>query len=160
MEAQNRVSSEKHSDEAENKKVQIDAHMERADQFYAEEKYAEGRKELDKAYEILKVSIESMRGGETLVRDLNFATPEDEYHYEVDRNDTHQMLVTNVVAQKKPRPRTMERIEKFVAKAKELRDQADAQAKDGDHEDAIKTLEKSTKELIRAIRAAGLFIPG
>ena len=38
-----------------------------------------------------------MRSGDTLVRSLNFASKEEEYRYEIDRNDTHQMLIKVLV---------------------------------------------------------------
>jgi len=161
LDAQKRVSEEKNvGDSAEEVRVKIGIHMDQAKNLYDQQKYAEGRKVLDKAYNLLKISIESLRGGDTLVRDLNFETPEDEYHYEVDRNDTHQMLVKVLLKDKKPRPRAMDRIKKYIAESKVLRAAAEEQAGAGQFEEAIKTLENSTKSLVRAIRSAGVFIPG
>ena len=121
----------------------------------------EGRKMLDKAYVSTKIAIEQLRGGETLVRSLNFETPKDEYHYEIDRNDTHTMLVTVLLKEKvEASDRVKEMVDKFMAKAKVLRQKADEQAKNGEYETAITTLEQSTKEIVRAIRSAGVFIPG
>jgi hypothetical protein len=56
-------------------------------------KYKEGRSELDRAYLVAKAGISNLRSGDTLVRSLNFASKEEEYHYEIDRNNTHQMLI-------------------------------------------------------------------
>ncbi len=44
--------------------------------------------------------------------------------------------------------------------ALQLRKAADARAAGADHAAAVKLLEDSTRELIRAIRSAGVFIPG
>lgn len=121
----------------------------------------EGRKMLDEAYVAAKVAIEHLRGGETLVHSLNFADSEEEYHYEVDRNDTHRMLV-NVLLKEKMEKNSGARsmVDKFLGKADQLRMQADAQASDGQYENAVGTLEQSTKEIVRAIRSAGIYIPG
>ena len=121
----------------------------------------EGRKMLDEAYVAAKVAIEHVRGGETLVHSLNFANSEEEYHYEIDRNDTHRMLVDVLLKEKMSKnasARAM--VDKFLGKADALRKVADGQAADGEYENAVTTLEKSTKEIVRAIRSAGIYIPG
>ena len=121
----------------------------------------EGRKMLDEAYVAAKVAIEQQRGGETLVHSLNFANSEEEYHYEVDRNDTHRMLV-DVLLKEKMNKNSSARamVNKFLGKADELRKKADTQASGGEYENAVTTLEMSTKEIVRAIRSAGIYIPG
>lgn len=126
-----------------------------------ENKLAEARKALDEAYAAAKVAIEHLRGGDTLVRSLNFATKEEEYHYEVDRNDTHKMLVTVLAEQKmKSDPNKRKAVDSFVEKAAQIRTQAEAKAGTGDFDAGVKLLEDSTKELVRAIRSVGIFIPG
>lgn len=118
------------------------------------------RTELDKAYQLLKVSIESLRGGQTLVRSLDFATPEEEYHYEIDRNDTHNMLVKILLKDMKVSTYTDKKVSEFTGKAKSIRTDAEKSALNNQFEDAIKLLEESTKQLVRAIRSAGIYIPG
>ena len=121
----------------------------------------EGRKMLDEAYVAAKVAIEHLRGGETLVRSLNFANSEEEYHYEVDRNDTHRMLVNVLLTERMDNNESVQvMVGKFMNKADELRARADRQASEGEYENAITTLEDSTKEIVRAIRSAGIYIPG
>ena len=51
-------------------------------------------------------------------------------------------------------------VNKFMDKAASLRQQAETQASKGDYDAAIQTLEHSTKEIVRAIRGAGIYIPG
>ncbi|MBI5910826.1 MAG: hypothetical protein HY848_12850 [Betaproteobacteria bacterium] len=115
-----------------------------------------GRAALDRAYLLAKAAVSSLRGGDTLVRSLHFATREEEYRYEVDRNDTHQMLIKVLLNGK---TRTTEQ-QSVLAKALQLRNQADAAAAGADHAAGVRLLEESTRELIRAIRGAGVFIPG
>ena len=114
------------------------------------------RSALDRAYLLTKAAVSSLRSGDTLVRSLHFANREEEYRYEVDRNDTHQMLV-KVLLEGKPRTAGQQGL---IDKALQLRSSAEAAAAGRDHVAAVKLLEESTRELIRAIRSAGVFIPG
>ncbi|MEN8205572.1 MAG: hypothetical protein ABFS24_06125 [Pseudomonadota bacterium] len=126
-----------------------------------EGKVDEGRKLLDEAYVAAKVAIEQLRGGDTLVRSLNFESSEEEYLYEIDRNDTHRMLVTVLLREKMKADSGVEtRVGVFMNKADDLRARAEKQAASGDHEAAVHTLEESTKEIVKAIRSAGIYIPG
>ena len=115
---------------------------------------------LDKAYEKTKLSVERSREGETLVRELKFETPEDEYIYELDRNDTHRMLLTVLLQEKMKSDRIKERVESFITAADEFRATAVDSAEDKRFEDATAELERSTSELVKAIRSAGVYIPG
>jgi hypothetical protein len=126
---------------------------------------AEGRIEaargpLDQAYLIAKASVSSMRGGDTLVRSLSFASREEEYRYEVDRNDTHQMLIKVLVEGKGRAAAAEALLAEQLERARKLRAQAETAAGRGDHAAAIRLLEESTGELVKAIRSAGVYIPG
>jgi len=116
--------------------------------------------ELDKAYHLLKVSIESKRAGQTLVRSLQFESKKEEYLYEVDRYDTHRMLIDLLVDEKTKSDYARKEIIKFVEQANQLSQQADAYARQNEFEAAIELLELSTRQLVRAIRTAGIYIPG
>jgi endonuclease III len=106
------------------------------------------------------VAIEKLRGGDTLIRSLHFANKEEEYRYEVDRNDTHRMLIKVLLKEKMEQAAVQRRVNPSLKKADELRAKAEKQAAQGKYEDAVRTLEDSTKELVRAIRSAGIYIPG
>lgn len=124
-------------------------------------KYKEGRAELDRAYLVAKAGISSLRSGDTLVRSLNFASKEEEYQYEIDRNDTHLMLIKVLVEEKRATNAMLDQqVQGFVGKSKELRQAAESAAAKKDHAQAVKLLEDSTAELVRAIRNAGVYIPG
>lgn len=131
-----------------------------SDALLAEGDAVAARALLDATYDAVKTSIESMRGGDTLVRELNFESPEDEYRYELDRNDTHRMLVEVLFAEKLAASPMRGTADTFLEKADDLRTQAVAASADADFKQAIELLEQSTKELIRAIRSAGVYIPG
>jgi hypothetical protein len=115
-----------------------------------------GRAELDRAYLLTKAAVSALRSGDTLVRSLEFANKEEEYRYEIDRNDTHQMLIKVLLDGKPETAQTRG----FIDRAAKLRAQADGVASRRDHAAAIQLLEESTRELVRAIRGAGIYIPG
>jgi phenylalanyl-tRNA synthetase alpha subunit len=140
--------------------AKVAADLAASDELLAQGKGDEARAMLDTTYESIKASLEGLRGGDTLVRELNFETPEDEYHYELDRNDTHRMLVEVLLAEKMQASPMRKTADEFIAKAGDLRKQAEDAAGKMEFEDAIRLLEESTKEFIRAIRSAGVYIPG
>jgi len=119
-----------------------------------------GRVVLDQAYLTAKLAVQNLRQGDTLVRELKFESKEDEYKYELDRNDTHQMLIQVLVEGKGPGASQDPMVADRVKQAEALRKEAEALAAKGDYEGAIKKLDDSTRELVKGIRASGIFIPG
>jgi hypothetical protein len=159
--AHNRIASEKTSVPGTAETTRnIEKALAEANQLAAEGKYDEGRKVLDRAYLIAKTAIASLRGGDTLVRSLHFATKEEEYRYEIDRNDTHQMLIQVLLSEKRAAADLDAMVKNYLEKARALRAQAEEAAGRKDFEAAIKLLEDSTSEVVRAIRNAGIYIPG
>jgi hypothetical protein len=126
----------------------------------AQKDLAGARGTLDRAYLISKAAIGAMRSGDTLVRSLTFASAEEEYHYEVDRNDTHRMLINVLLSEKRATASIDSMVKGFIEKAAGLRAQAEQSAHSRDYKTAIRLLEESTRELVRAIRGAGVYIPG
>ncbi len=155
--AQRRIAAEKKSvaGAAETSKA-IDELIAQAEREAGAQELEKARGTLERAYLVAKASIGSMRGGDTLVRSLDFASKEEEYRYEVDRNDTHRMLLALLVAD----PAKAAGAQGASGKARELRDRAEQRAGAGAWAEAVGLLEESTKELVRAIRAAGIYIPG
>ncbi|MBL8490540.1 MAG: hypothetical protein JNM82_07155 [Rhodocyclaceae bacterium] len=140
--------------------AQIDKFMASAAAHAQAGRYKEGRSELDRAYLVAKAGVSGLRSGDTLVRTLHFSTREEEFHYEIDRNNTHQMLIRVLLEEKRSAERVDGMVQGFVARSQELRGQADAAGARRDYPEAIRLLEESTAELVKAIRNAGVFIPG
>jgi len=156
--AQQRITQEKgNTPDAVEATRRIEGLIADAERRAAAGQLAEARSAVDRAYLTARVSIEAMRRGDTLVRTLKFNSPREEYDYEVDRYQTHRMLIQILLAERKePTPA----MQGFIDKAAVLRGDAEANAKRGDHPGAIQRLEAATRELVRAIRAGGLYIPG
>ena len=156
--AQQRITQEKgHAPEAVAATRQIEALIGQAEQRAAAGRIDEARPLIDRAYLSVRVAIEGMRRGDTLVRSLHFASAREEYDYEIDRNDTHRMLIQVLLADRQAAVAAMQGP---LDRAAALRAQAEAAAGRGEHKLAIEHLEASTRELVRAIRAGGVYIPG
>lgn len=160
--AQQRITAEKSAGrEAQDATRSIERQIAEAQAVAAQGRYEDARPVLDRAYLTARVSIESMRRGDTLVRSLNFASKREEFDYEVDRNDTHKMLIAVLLADRKDASGGMPAaMQAATDRAAALRSEAEAQARRGDHAAGIRLLEDSTRELVRAIRAGGIYIPG
>jgi hypothetical protein len=155
--AQKRIAAEKAAAGGEETARQIERLIKEARAELDARRYPQAQALAQQGYLLAKASIGSMRGGDTLVRTLKFANKEEEYHYEVDRYDTHRMLV-DLLAKKQAADDASGR--QAIARAADLRREAEAMAGRGEHAAAIGVLENATRELVRAIRAAGVFIPG
>ena len=155
--AYKRVSDEKSAKGVSETVAQIEKSMAAAAVLAHERKFKEARAEIDRGYLVAKAGLTSLRSGDTLVRSLNFATREEEYHYEIDRNNTHQMLIKVLVDDKKA---SGEMVQAYLSKGQALRIKADDAASRKAYDEAVKLLEESTAELVRAIRNAGIYIPG
>ena len=160
--AQQRIAQEKgNSREATDAARSIHDQIARAEQQVAAGQTDVARTTIDRAYLTARVSIESMRRGDTLVRSLAFASKREEYDYEIDRNETHRMLITVLLSERKDASGAMPAdMKAHVDRAAQLRGEAEQQGRRGDHESAVRTLEDSTRELVRAIRMGGIYIPG
>lgn len=159
LEAQKRIGAEKNQPRAGETSRQVEGMIADAERHAQAGRLADAQRSIDQAYLTVKAAIGTLRGGETVVRSLNFETPADEYHYEIDRNDTHRMLVDMLLKDRRGGS-TDQMVDQAVNTAAQLRARAEAEAGRKDHKSAIKTLEDSTRELVKAIRAAGVYIPG
>lgn len=118
--------------------------------------YASARQFLQPALETAKLGIQRLRGGTTQVRALVFADKEAEYRYELDRFESYQMLSRLLV----PDEAMDARLRGFVARAGDLRGDAEDKARRGDYAAAVAAMEDANREYLKAIRGAGVMIPG
>ncbi len=160
LESHAAIAEEKDADdEVEEVGDAVAAEMEQADELVAEGKVVEGRKKLDHAYMILTASIEQMRAGDTLVRDLNFETPEEEYAYVAAQNADRRRLFVGFLEGREIAADKQPMVDKLVEVADYLRSEAETQADDGDYEEAMVNIHKSNKALVKAVRSSRLRLP-
>lgn len=134
----------------------FDQELASADAHAAAGRNSDAALALERAYGFIKGQLVALRSGDTLVRSLHFETPEHEFRYELDRNDTFAMLVGLLA----PETRDDERVRAFLDRARGLRQEADAAGGRGDYPGGLQLLEESTREYQKVIRNAGILIPG
>lgn len=115
---------------------------------------------LNEAYATARGDIRQMRQGQTLTRSLDFATPEEEYDYELGRNESHFLLLQFALTEKKPAGSVVGRIDANRKSAETMRAEAEGKAAGGAYPEAIGLLNESTELLLKSIRMSGMFIPG
>jgi hypothetical protein len=155
--AYKRVSDEKSAKGVKETVGQIEKSIAAAALLAKDRKFKEAYAEVDRGYLVAKAGLTTLRSGDTLTRSLNFANKEEEYLYEIDRNNTHHMLIKVLVDDQKA---SGDMVKNFLSKAAELRLKAEGAASRKDYDGAVKLLEESTAEQVRAIRNAGIYIPG
>ena len=140
LKAQGRVTDEKHAGETEEHlHWQVETLLEDAGTYYQDGDYAGGMEILNKAYDLLKISIERMREGDTLVNSVNFATAEEEYNYYWEKTGS-QFDAINMAARGVVGTRKEQTVQKFTSKMQDARSEASKLAAKGEFEDAIKAL--------------------
>jgi len=161
LKAHGRIGSEKGTRAADAQLRQATgAKIAQAKALFKKGRLDEARAVLEEAYATVKVAVRGQRDGETLVRSLHFASKEEEYRYELDRNESHRMLVALLFKEYNRAAGTQGKVKHFLGTAADLRTKAERQAAGKDFKAAVDALEQSTAQLVRALRGAGINIPG
>ena len=134
----------------------IDAKQSEASQLQAEQRYREANLALEQVLAKLEQALTKARDQETLVRVLTFDSVEEEYAYELERNNSHEMLVRLLLAQEGLNQASRALIDRFIELNASARAEADELVRQGEHAAALKKLEDGTQQLVRALRVAGM----
>lgn len=159
-EAWQRVAAEKKPADAEQINTQVEHELDSSQREQGRGNYQAALDHVNNAYVTLKLAIVSLRHGDTLTTSLAFASKEEEYRYELDRNDTHKMLVNVLLKEKLERSGMSRMVSMVMDKVDKLRDEANQRASEGNYKAAIELMEEATAQVVRLIRAAGIYIPG
>jgi hypothetical protein len=111
---------------------------------------------LQQAQQIVTVALHKMLHSKTIVYDLNFETPADEYEYELKRYIGYEELIPVAIEAKKPAPGALKLMESFVEKARKRRAEAEQKAAENDYGSAIAMMQQATKTVRRALRMVGV----
>lgn len=122
----------------------------------AEQKFVDGRKSLDKALMVLKVSIESIKHGTTVTAQKD-TSPKGIFEYEVFRNDTYRTLIGMLMDESKKLsiasdPEFLD----DVKKGDGIRKEGMALGEKARYAEATKKLGESTSFYKHAVRLAGV----
>jgi HEPN domain-containing protein len=144
------------SKDAQYDKAEVAALKAKAKEFADKGDYAQANTELAKVQRILTVAIHKMLDSQTIVYDLNFETPADEYEYELKRFAGYEELIPVAIEAKKPAPGAIKLMESFLEKARKRRDEAKERAAQGDYGEAIAMMQQATTTVRRALRMVGV----
>ena len=135
---------------------QINASVKKAEALAQKGDYMTANKHLFQAANSVEAALTQARDKETLIHQLKFETPEDEYAYELQRNNSNQLLIVVVKRKEPPQGTNIKYIEKLAAENDALRQEAESLFKQGKVRPAIETLEKGTDKLTFVLRLLGV----
>ncbi|MDH5611784.1 MAG: hypothetical protein OEY66_04945 [Gammaproteobacteria bacterium] len=160
MDALERISAEKDAqDKFRILSEDVNVKLSHSDKLYFQEQYDSAIVELSQVLQTIKIEISKQRSGDTLTKSLNFASDKEEYLYEIDRNDTHFMLLNMFLSENDKAAGLTSSMNDVIKVARSHRNEAEKLASNFKHKQAVTMLEKSTMEIINVIRNTGAFIP-
>jgi len=118
--------------------------------------YVAANQRLVKAADAVELALSQARDKETLVHELKFDSPEDEYAYEIQRNKGYQQLIDLLKHKRADSDTKLLYVQKMVVENERLCEDAEALFKQGDTQAALTQLEKGTDKLEMALRASGM----
>lgn len=121
-----------------------------------EENYADANRKLATAADMVEGAVSRARDKETLLHELNFATPRDEFDYEKQRNRSYELLVGLLKAEQGGSDARLAYMEKLIETNRNSCAHAERLAAEGDVRAGIERLEQATDTLARALRASGV----
>lgn len=121
-------------------------------------RHGEANRLLADAYRQAVSTLSELRAGETVVLELKFATPAEEFAYEQRRNESHAMLVDMQLQEGLAEEVNAPLIQRHLEANRRLRSQAEGKAATGNWQAAIRELEEATLNLVRALRLTGMLI--
>lgn len=136
-------------------RVKVKALMAQAQSNYEDGRYKMAGEQLDRAASSVELGLSQARDKETVVHELVFNSLQDEYAYEVQRNDSYQMLIKLMINEDSVAVSAHSYFQKKVDQNSRLRVQAQALAKNGDFNDALNVIEGATEQLVNALRMGG-----
>lgn len=143
-------------EDAEYDKAKVASLKESARSLAAKGDYAKANAKLEQAQAIVTQGLHKMLDSKTLVYELKFDSPLDEYEYELKRFTGYEELVPVAVEMKKPAAGALKLMDSFLDKARKRRDEAKIKAREGDYGAAIGMMQQATKTVRRALRMVGV----
>ena len=126
----------------------------------AESKYAEGdlamaNHLMRQAADMVDHALSDARHEDVLLRELSFENLEEEYAYEVERNESYVMIIDLLQKKSATSEASAGYVQKMIEANAKKREEAELLVKNGEFEQGITLLEKSTDKLSRALRVSG-----
>jgi hypothetical protein len=134
----------------------IDAKSAEARKFAGDGRLDKANKILGEAYQLAVSELSRLRAGEEVVLTLNFATPSDEYAYELRRFDSSQILIKIMLSDGTADSTKRSLVDKFVNEGFRLREEAEGQATAGHYKEAIRLMEGASTQINRGLQSVGV----
>lgn len=135
---------------------QIEKYLSQADKLAQQEDYQKANRMLVDAADQVEIALAQARHKETLLHDLTFESPAQEYNYEKQRNHSYMLLADIIKTKKRIEPHSLDQFRIVIEENEKLREKAEKLAGDGKMDEAIKLLEQGTSNMARALRASGV----
>jgi len=119
-------------------------------------KFNGAKNRLRKAERLVTKALNDMLNSQTIVYDLNFETPAEEYAYEVKQYEGYLELIPVAIEVKKPGKGSIKLMETYVKKGKFFKEKADEAAKAERWEEAMVVIKDATIEVRRGLRLLGV----
>ena len=136
--------------------TRIDGKSAEARQHATAGRFEQANRLLGEAYQLAVSELSRLRSGDEIVHSLNFASPVEEYAYEIKRFESNQILVNMMIGEGKAEGEKRSMIDGFLAEARRLRGEADERSKTGRHKDAVNLMENASGQLNRALQLMGV----
>lgn len=135
----------------------LDGRVKEAESIYAKNQPERALAPLLEAADMLERALSAARKNETVVYALEFSSLDEEYKYELERNENY-ILLTNMIlnAGSSENSKKLPLIRMLLNKNQQLRHEAEKQFERKAVKEAIILLEKGNKTLVRALRLSGL----
>jgi hypothetical protein len=147
------VPAERAGPEAEPARARLDRLVTEAEELGRAGRLTDANRLLGEALKTAVGLLATWRRGETVVYQLKFDSPAQEFDYEAGRLRSYEMLVDLALAERAV-PR--DRLEPELAASRRYKAEAETQARHGRHSDGVKSLERATAHLVRALQSLGL----
>jgi hypothetical protein len=134
----------------------INSLIERTQALANDGHYDEAIELLENAHARAISALNKLLGTTSLMYDLKFQSPAEEFDYEMARYNSYEELLPIAYSELKPGEDIIKLSERYMHESNELRDKARKQASDGDHRSAINTLSEAVKRIQAALRLVGL----
>ena len=137
-------------------KDKVAALKKKAEDAAKQNDYESANHSLHEAQNLITKALQGMLHSTTIVYDLNFETPQEEYEYELKRFGGYEELIPVAIEAKKPAEGAKKLMQMYLKKGRDMREAAVKKAASGDFPVAIAMLLDATKEVRRALRMVGV----
>jgi len=135
---------------------EVDRLMAEAQDLAKARRYDEAAKAVGKSELLVTKALNDMLSSQTLVYELTFDTPKDEYDYEFARFKSYDELIPVAIDVRKPNEQAISLMQSYVNKAHFYRDKAAESAAATRFEEAIAIMRDATAEVRRGLMALGV----